>query len=99
MVFEEELEKFLLMSPLDFVVILHNIRLIGGVLGRSALSDEREREQENKQGKQQGSSLESPFRHDVESYQAQDAPMHGTEPGRLKVGLRIALRPANPMQE
>jgi hypothetical protein len=49
MVFEEELEKFLLMSPLNFVVVLHDVRLVSGVLGRRALGEERKREQDKKQ--------------------------------------------------
>ncbi len=49
MVLEEELEKFLLMSPLNFVVVLHNVRLVSGVLGRRALGGKREREQDKKQ--------------------------------------------------
>jgi hypothetical protein len=37
MVFEEEVEELFLMAPLDFVVVLHNVRFVGRALRRSAL--------------------------------------------------------------
>jgi hypothetical protein len=52
MVLEEELEKFLLMAPLDLVVVLHNVRLVRGVLGRCALGGKRKREQREQQGEE-----------------------------------------------
>ncbi len=39
-VFEEKIQKFLLMTPLDFVVVLHGVGFVGGALGRSALCEE-----------------------------------------------------------
>ncbi len=42
--FFPSLQEFLLMSPLDFVVILHDVRLVGGVLWWRARGGEREHE-------------------------------------------------------
>jgi hypothetical protein len=39
-VLQEKLHEFLLMSPLDFVVELDRIRLVGRTLGRSALGEQ-----------------------------------------------------------
>jgi hypothetical protein len=37
MVLEEKLEELLLVSPLDLIVILHGVRLVGAALRRRAL--------------------------------------------------------------
>ncbi len=39
-VFEEEIQEFLLMAPLNFVVVLHGVGLVGGALGWRALGEE-----------------------------------------------------------
>src|SRR5215471_11862988 len=41
MVLQEEIQKLLLMTPLNFVVVLHGVRMVGAALRRSALRKER----------------------------------------------------------
>jgi hypothetical protein len=43
MILQKELQEFLLVSPLHFVVVLHHIRLVGSILWRSTLAEQRAR--------------------------------------------------------
>jgi hypothetical protein len=50
-IFEEQLEEFLLVSPLNLVVILHYVRLASRSLWRGALGEERSRKSAKQSGK------------------------------------------------
>src|SRR5205807_2227755 len=52
-VLEEELQEFLLASPLHLVVILQRVWLVGAALGRSALREQRLRGSGKQDGQQQ----------------------------------------------
>jgi hypothetical protein len=44
MILEEEVEEFLLVSPLNLVMVLHGVWLICRILGRTALGEHRQSE-------------------------------------------------------
>jgi len=49
-VLQKELQELLLVSPLDLVVVLHGIRLVGGTLRRGALRQKGPRGNREQQG-------------------------------------------------
>src|ERR1051325_5361224 len=57
MILEEEVEEFLLVSPLYLVIVLHRVRLIRRILGRTALGEDRQREQPERKRERQASHV------------------------------------------